>query len=74
MCRYPRSYRREPPEARTKSQDEGAPGEALDIWQAVDLRKRAAPVEKVENLFSNLSPKRQAEQRERAKGILPWEK
>jgi len=45
-----------------------------DIWQTADLRKRAAPDEKVENLFSKLSPERQAEMREKAKGILPWEK
>ena len=45
-----------------------------DIWQAADLRKRAAPDEKPANLFSNLSPQRQAEQRERAKKVrLPWE-
>jgi hypothetical protein len=46
-----------------------------DIWHAVDLRKRAAPDEKAANLFSNLSPERQAEMRERAGKIrLPWEK
>jgi 3',5'-cyclic AMP phosphodiesterase CpdA len=44
------------------------------IWQAADLKKRVGPDEKVENLFSKLSPARQAEMRERAKGILPWEK
>lgn len=45
-----------------------------EIWQASDLKKRASPDEKVENLFSNLSPARQAEQRERAKRVrLPWE-
>lgn len=45
-----------------------------DIWQLVDLRKRAAPDEKSANLFSKLSPERQAEQRERASLIrLPWE-
>ena len=45
-----------------------------DIWKAVDLRKRAAPDEKAENLFSKLSPERQAEQRERAKKVrFPWE-
>lgn len=46
-----------------------------EIWKAVDPRKRAAPDEKTENLFSKLSPERQAEQRERAKKVrLPWEK
>jgi hypothetical protein len=45
-----------------------------EIWQAADLRKRASPEEKTENLFSKLSPERQAEQRAKAKGILPWEK
>lgn len=45
-----------------------------EIWKASDLRKRASPDEKTENLFSKLSPQRQAEQRARAKGILPWEK
>lgn len=45
-----------------------------EIWQASDLKKRASPDEKVANLFSNLSPARQAEMREKAKGILPWEK
>lgn len=45
-----------------------------DIWQASDLKKRVGPDEKVENLFSKLSPARQAEMREKAKGILPWEK
>jgi hypothetical protein len=45
-----------------------------EIWQASDLKKRASPDEKAANLFSNLSPARQAEMRERAKGILPWEK
>jgi Spy/CpxP family protein refolding chaperone len=45
-----------------------------DIWQASDLKKRVAPDEKVENLFSKLSHKRQAEMRERAKRVkLPWE-
>jgi hypothetical protein len=46
-----------------------------EIWQAVDLRKRGAPDEKSANLFSKLSPERQAEQRERASRVrLPWEK
>ena len=46
-----------------------------EIWQAVDLRKRAAPDQKTVNLFSKLSPERQAEQRERASKVrLPWEK
>lgn len=45
-----------------------------EIWQAADLRKRVAPDEKVENLFSKLTPARQAEMRERAKRVkLPWE-
>lgn len=45
------------------------------IWQAVDLRNRTRPDEKVENLFSKLSPARQAEQRERANRVrLPWGK
>lgn len=45
-----------------------------DIWQAADLRNRVAPDEKNENLFSKLSPERQAEQRERANRVkLPWE-
>ena len=45
-----------------------------DIWKAVDLRKRASPDQKTENLFSKLSPERQAEQRARAARIkLPWE-
>ena len=45
-----------------------------EIWQAVDLRKRAAPDEKAKNLFSKLSPERQAEQRARAAKVrLPWE-
>lgn len=46
-----------------------------EIWQAVDLRKRTVPDERTENLFSKLSPERQAEQLERAKRVrLPWEK
>ena len=46
-----------------------------DIWHSADLRRRSAPEEKAENLFSNLSPERQAEQRARAAKIkLPWEK
>jgi Spy/CpxP family protein refolding chaperone len=46
-----------------------------EIWQAADLRKRAAPEEKIENLFSKLSPERQAEQRMRAARVkLPWER
>ena len=46
-----------------------------DIWHAVDLRKRVASDEKPANLFSNLSPARQAEMRERAARVrLPWEK
>lgn len=45
-----------------------------DIWQASDLKKRASPDEKTENLFSNLSPARQTEQLARAKRVkLPWE-
>ena len=45
-----------------------------EIWQAADLRKRVGPDEKVENLFSKLTPARQAEMRERAKRVkLPWE-
>lgn len=45
-----------------------------DIWQAVDLRKRTAPDQKTENLFSKLSPERQAEQRARAAKVkFPWE-
>jgi len=45
-----------------------------EIWQAADLRKRAGPDEKAQNLFSKLSPERQAEQRARAARIkLPWE-
>lgn len=45
-----------------------------EVWQAIDLQKRGAPDEKAQNLFSNLSPARQAEMQARAKGILPWEK
>lgn len=45
-----------------------------EIWQASDLRKRAGPDDKPANLFSNLSPARQAEMRAKAKEILPWEK
>jgi hypothetical protein len=42
-----------------------------EVWHAVDLRKH----EKTENLFSKLSPERQAEQRARAASVkLPWEK
>lgn len=45
-----------------------------DIWQVSDLKKRTAPDEKAANLFSKLSPERQAEMRERAKRVrLPWE-
>ena len=45
-----------------------------DVWQAVDLRARKRPDEKAANLFSKLTPERQAEQRERAKRVrLPWE-
>lgn len=45
-----------------------------DIWHAIDLRKRGTPEEKTENLFSKLSPERQAEQRARANKVkLPWE-
>jgi hypothetical protein len=46
-----------------------------EIWQAVDLRQRARPDDKPQNLFSKLSPERQKEQRDRAEKILlPWEK
>lgn len=46
-----------------------------EIWQAADLRKRAAPDEQAQNLFSKLSPERQAEQRARAAKVkLPWER
>jgi hypothetical protein len=46
-----------------------------EVWRAIDLRKRGAPDEKTENLFSKLSPERQAEQRARAAKVrLPWEK
>ena len=46
-----------------------------EIWQAADLRKRTRPEEKTENLFSKLSPERQAEQRARAAKVkLPWER
>lgn len=59
---------------RTLEFSEKQRGKIKDIWQAADLRKRVAPDEKVENLFSKLSPERQAEQRERAKKVrLPWE-
>lgn len=45
-----------------------------DIWHAVDLQKRSRPDEKPANLFSNLSPERQADMRERAAKIkFPWE-
>ena len=46
-----------------------------DIWHTADLRKRGSLYEKPANLFSKLSPERQAEMRERAKSVrLPWEK
>ncbi len=46
-----------------------------EIWGAVDSRKREAPEERAANLFSKLSPERQAEQRARAAKVrLPWEK
>lgn len=46
-----------------------------EVWQTIDLRKRGAPDEASKNLFSKLSPERQAEQRERANRVrLPWEK
>jgi hypothetical protein len=46
-----------------------------EVWHSADLRKRGAPDERTENLFSKLSPARQAEQRERARRVrLPWEK
>jgi len=46
-----------------------------EIWHLADLRKRGAPDEKPANLFSNLSPERQAEQRARAAKVkLPWER
>jgi len=45
-----------------------------EIWHLADLRKRGAPEEKPANLFSKLSPERQAEQRARAAKVrLPWE-
>lgn len=45
-----------------------------EIWQTIDLRKRSRPDEQAQNLFSKLSPERQAEQRERAKKVrLPWD-
>lgn len=45
------------------------------IWHDVELRKRPELDEKPANLFSNLSPARQAEQRARAARVrLPWEK
>lgn len=45
-----------------------------EIWHAVDLRKREEPEEKTQNLFSKLSSKEQARQRERAAKVkLPWE-
>ena len=46
-----------------------------EIWQAADLRGRATPDVTAKNLFSNLTPERQAEQRARAAKVkLPWEK
>lgn len=46
-----------------------------EIWHAADLRGRSEPDEKAANLFSKLSPERQAEQRARAAKVrLPWEK
>ena len=46
-----------------------------EIWHAIDLQKRVVPEEKAQNLFSKLSPERQAEQRARAAKVrLPWEK
>ena len=46
-----------------------------EVWHTVDLRKRAVPEEKTQNLFSSLSPERQAEQRAKADKVkLPWEK
>lgn len=45
-----------------------------EVWQAVDLRKRARPDEKTANLFSKLSPAEQERQRARAAKVrLPWE-
>ena len=48
------------------------------VWQAADLRKRSRNIEHespAQNLFSSLSPARQAEQRARAASVkLPWEK
>ena len=45
------------------------------IWHDVELRKRPELDEKPANLFSKLSPARQAEQRARAARVrLPWEK
>jgi hypothetical protein len=45
-----------------------------EVWHAVDLRNRTSPDEKPANLFSKLSPERQAEQRARAAKVkLPWE-
>jgi len=45
-----------------------------EIWQAADLRGRPGIDDKSANLFSNLSPERQAEQRVRAAKVkLPWE-
>jgi hypothetical protein len=45
-----------------------------EIWHSVDLGKRSGPDEKAQNIFSKLSPERQAEQRERAKRVkLPWD-
>lgn len=45
-----------------------------DIWHAADLRQRPSIDEKPKNLFSSMSPEKQAEQRARAAKIkLPWE-
>lgn len=46
-----------------------------EIWTKVDASERFESDEKSKNLFSKLSPERQAEQRARAaKVVLPWEK
>lgn len=46
-----------------------------ELWREIDLKKRSGPTSnKPENLFSKLSPERQAEQRARAARVkLPWE-
>lgn len=46
----------------------------MSEWLHSVARRLGLEVEEAKNLFSSLSPERQAEMRKKAAGILPWER